>query len=163
MDIIEPMVVKYNYYKTELKEVGFIFIQDLVLIAKSAQNFIRTNRKNMGLTGIEQIVCIHIYIHKGANQTQLAKTLSMDKGNTAKILAALEKEGFVKRERNPLNLRENIVCLTAKGESSIKEVIDFCTIWEEKILKILSDEEADIFKKTTNKISSSLYREKGGL
>ncbi len=138
-----------------------IFIQDLVLIAKDAQSFIKANKASPALTGIEQTVCIHIYILRETNQSRLAKMLLMDKGNMAKILSSLEREGCIKRGRNPGDRREKIVSLTSKGKSLIQQVINLCAQWEENILNILSEKEAAGFKVMVEKISQNLDSVKG--
>lgn len=135
-----------------------MLMQDLVRIAKSAQRFIKANRIILGLTGIEQIVCMHIGLHQHTNQDQLARALMMDKGNVAKVLVSLENEGFIYREENPNNRRENIVSLTPKGAELIKEVVQLCMDWETIALRDLSNEEATIFKNVCSKLSQQAER-----
>ncbi|HHY15963.1 MAG TPA: MarR family transcriptional regulator [Firmicutes bacterium] len=135
-----------------------MLMQDLVLIAKSAQSFIQAHRAVLGLTGIEQTVCMYIYLHHHTNQERLAKALLMDKGNVAKMMASLENEGFLSREENPDNRRENIVSLTPKGTELIKEMVQLCAGWEEMVLQDVSIQEAEIFRNVCSKISQRAER-----
>ena len=77
----------------------------------------------------------------------------MDKGNMAKTLASLEREGLVHRAENPDNRRENLVSITARGEELIQPVIQLCADWEYVALKGLGDEEAALFKNVCREIS----------
>ena len=130
-----------------------MLIQDLVIIAKGAKSYIKANRATLPLSGIEQSICIHIYLHGQTNQDKLARALMMDKGNMTKTLASLEREGLVHRAENPNNRRENLVSITARGEELIQHVIQLCADWEYVALKDLSDEEAALFKNICRKLS----------
>ncbi len=130
-----------------------MLIQDLVIIAKGAKSYIKANRAILPLSGVEQSICVHIYLHGQTNQDQLAKALVMDKGNMARTLASLESEGLVHRVENPDNRRENLVSITARGEELIQPLIQLCADWEYVALKGLSDEEASLFKNVCSKIS----------
>ena len=137
-----------------------MLIQDLVLIAKSAQSYIKENRANLSLTGIEQTVCMHIYLHCPTNQDQLARLLMMNKGNMARTLAALEKQGFIHREENPKNRRQKIVSLTPQGEDLIQAVLLLFQDWEDVALKDLSAQDAAFFKTLCSKISGQIKEER---
>lgn len=130
-----------------------MLIQDLVIIAKGAKSYIKANRVTLPLSGIEQTLCIHIYLNGQTNQDHLAKALMMDKGNMARTLTSLEKEGLVHRVENPHNRRENLVSITARGEELIQPLIQLCTDWEYVALQSLSDEEAALFRNVCSKIS----------
>lgn len=129
-----------------------MLIQDLAIIAKGAQSYIRAKRTTSLISGIEQTVCLHIFLHGQTNQEQLAKRLMMDKGNMAKTLAALENVGLVDRIENPHNRRENLVSITKRGEEILGPIIELCAEWEDSVLNDLSQEEATLFRKICNQI-----------
>lgn len=49
-------------------------------------------------------------------QTHLQKLVNIDRAAITRHLKALEEEGYVVREKNPINNRENFVQITKKGK-----------------------------------------------
>jgi DNA-binding MarR family transcriptional regulator len=68
-------------------------------------------------------VLIHLWDENGQTQKDLAGRLFKDKTTMARLVAALESGGMVRREPGPTDKREKIVFLTEKG----REIMDRAT------------------------------------
>lgn len=95
---------------------------------------------------------MELYHHDGVTQDYLAQMTVMDKSTVARALHKLEADGFVRREQNPADKRENLVYLTAKGREIHPLVHDLEGEWVQKIAAEISDEEFAAFEGTLEKL-----------
>lgn len=77
-------------------------------------------------------------------QTDLAKWASTDRPNLTRILAKLEKRGFVRRERKPNDLRSYTIMLTKKGREAQAPLTALVNDHLQKTFKDLSQEEYEV-------------------
>ncbi len=59
---------------------------------------------------------------KGLNQVELSKRLIASASNITKLVEKSVKTGLISRKTNPKNRRENIICITKKGQALIDKV-----------------------------------------
>ena len=67
----------------------------------------------------------------GISQAAVADRGALDRGNVARIVAALEKDGYVRRERDPKALHGNLVFLTEKGRIAALRMHEVVDAWNE--------------------------------
>ena len=79
-------------------------------------------------------------------QKQLADSLKTSEGLVTRVLKRLEKNGYVTREINPNNKRQNLISMTPKGRTIADKVMSSQNKWEEHAFSFLSDEELNKFK-----------------
>lgn len=79
-------------------------------------------------------------------QKQLADSLKTSEGLVTRVLKRLEKNGYVTREINPNNKRQNLISMTPKGRTTADKVMASQKKWEEHAFSFLSDEELNQFK-----------------
>lgn len=59
---------------------------------------------------------------KGISQVEISKHLIASASNITKVVEKSVKEGLIKRTVNPASRRENIICITKKGQTLINKV-----------------------------------------
>lgn len=91
--------------------------------------------------------------HSGCSQRELADNCSIEPATATSILAGMEKEELIYRERNPRDKRILNVFLTEKGKEAQKKVEDIFYDLDEVCFKGFSEDE----KKKTIEILDRLY------
>lgn len=76
-------------------------------------------------------------------QKALSERLLIDKTTTAKAIAKLEAEGYVRREADPTDNRYQLLYLTEEGHEVAPKVQEALNRVKEKTRKGISDEEYD--------------------
>lgn len=88
----------------------------------SVSQTVKANMDGHGLT-ITQFGVLEILEHLGPQTLKVIGEKSlMTSSNMVTVVDNLERDGYVKRERNPSDRRSTIISLTEKGSLLIKEV-----------------------------------------
>ena len=128
------------------------------VIVRYWRSFTEKKLKEFDLTFGEQIIIIFLSKNENVNQESISKRYMIDKGMVAKTLTRLEDKGFIKREQNPNNKRENIISLTEKSAYIMKyinAIFDDCN----KILYgEMSKEDIDCVKRLTGKMAENVAK-----
>ena len=82
----------------------------------------------------------------GKNQEEIAETLKIDKGTTARALKKLEEQGFVTRIKDENDKRSNKIYLNDKAKDVREGVLDVLSDWNKEITKSLTEEEEEMLK-----------------
>ena len=131
-------------------------MDNLSVILRYCRNFFEKRLREFDLTFGEQVIIMFLSRNEEVNQDAISKRYMIDKGMVAKTLNKLETKGFILREQNPDNKRENIISLTQKGAdilSNIKNIIDE---WNEILYEEMSEDEIACMKKLTNKMVENI-------
>lgn len=104
-------------------------------------------RKTLGPHGLtkEQLLYLGSLIKKGDGITQdeLAGRLYVDKSTTARMVAAMERDGLVRRRPVPNNARANQVWVTERGRETWRVIAGKLWQWQSVLLQDFSDDERD--------------------
>lgn len=111
------------------------------MIEKSKRRFLCIKFRACGLSFSEGIVIMVIGYSGYGNQDSISGLSGIDKFQTAKVLAALEKRGLVSRRVNPSNKREKLVCLSEEGHRSARELKGIMEQWEAIIFSGITEDE----------------------
>ena len=76
----------------------------------------------------------------------------------AKTLTRLEDKGFIKREQNPNNKRENIISLTEKSAYIMKYINAIFDDWNKILYGEMSKEDIDCVKRLTGKMAENVAK-----
>lgn len=99
----------------------------------------------------------HSYIlaicrHPGMSQETLAKHLCINKSSVTRHVAALEKDGFVKRCVSEEDKREMLVYPTDKMLEIHPEVVEITKRWNLMVAEGISESEMELFHKILDKM-----------
>ena len=103
--------------------------------------------------GAGQIRILRILaIQDGISQEQIRLDFHLDKGTVAKTIKPLVREGYIKRKKNPNDLRAYRIFLTEKGRSITPMLKETVRCWAEILTAGFSAEE----KRAVNKLLSRM-------
>ena len=96
-------------------------------LVRTAKTYLRVSNAGLSALGLQQgqdALLRYVWQKDGLMQSELIGCLSVEPPTVTKMLARLEKAGFVKRRRDPASKKQWRVYLTAKGrqvEAAVKE------------------------------------------
>ena len=122
------------------------------MIEKSKRRFLCIKFRACGLSFSEGIVLLVIGYSKYSNQDTISSLSGIDKYQTAKVLAAMEERGYIRREINPENKREKLVCLSEKGKEAANSLKDIMDQWEKIIFAGITAQEERALERIMCKI-----------
>ncbi|MGL4954314.1 MAG: MarR family winged helix-turn-helix transcriptional regulator [Cetobacterium sp.] len=137
--------------KEHFENIGRYFSQ----MYRKGRIFYSQELKKFGLGSGQSIFLFQLYKKDGVSQDELANTLYIDKGTTARSLKTLEEVGFIKREVSDSDKRVNIVRLTEKGLKLEPEITAVLKEWDRILAHSLSEEEQKTLLTLLKKISDS--------
>ena len=117
----------------------------LHLLLKCGKEFGHRRLRDHGLNDTESLLCSYIYHNPACSQEEAARALHLDKTTTAKALSALEKKGFITRQRNAADGRRNDLLITAAGTDCLKAISEYHSAWINEVFSCLSPEEQETF------------------
>lgn len=103
--------------------------------------FINKEVSEYGIGSGQFMFLLELYINDGKNQEEIAETLKIDKGTTARALKKLEEQGFVTRIKDENDKRSNKIYLNDKAKDVREGVLDVLNDWNKEITKSLTEEE----------------------
>ncbi|MCM3629661.1 MarR family winged helix-turn-helix transcriptional regulator [Paenibacillus glycanilyticus] len=89
-------------------------------------------------------------------QKALSEKLFIDKTTTAKAIAKLEAEGYVRREPDPADNRYHLLYLTEAGHEVVPKVQEALSRIKNKTRSGISDEEYDLLLRLLKKVLHNL-------
>jgi DNA-binding MarR family transcriptional regulator len=97
-----------------------------------------------------------LYENNGCNQQCICNNLAVDKTAMVKVIDYLIKVGFVDRNVNPNDRREQFIVLTKKGLKQTEEIIKAFNAIDAEIFSLVSKEDQATFNKVLCQLSSKL-------
>ncbi|MFB9274171.1 MarR family winged helix-turn-helix transcriptional regulator [Cohnella cellulosilytica] len=92
----------------------------------------------------QYIFLMAIAFQQPITQKALSEKLLIDKTTTAKAIAKLEAEGYVRREADPVDNRYHLLYLTDTGREVVPKVQEALARVKKKTRKGITDEEYDL-------------------
>lgn len=110
--------------------------------------------------GVERYYSVLYFLHenKGISQQCICDHLSIDKTAMVKVIAYLQKAGFVQKKVNPHDRREHYISLTKKGAIRTKEVVKNFRNLDEQMFQEISEKEKESFLKVMFELTDKLER-----
>ena len=96
-----------------------------------------------GLGGSLYHYLLAVNRNPGASQDFLVGYFCADKGNVARAVKKLEDEGYLRREPDSADHRQNRIFLTEKGEEALGEIFRHLADWNRLLTVGFSDEELE--------------------
>lgn len=135
----------------DYENIGRYFSQ----MYRKGRIFYTQELKKFGLGSGQSIFLFQLYKKDGVTQEELANTLYIDKGTTARSLKTLEEQGFIKKEHVISDKRLNIIYLTEKALKLEEEITNILKKWDGILSNSLSSEEKETLLQLLKKISDS--------
>ena len=114
--------------------------------------FINKEVSEYGIGSGQFMFLLELYINDGKNQEEIAETLKIDKGTTARALKKLEEQGFVTRIKD----ENDKIYLNDKAKDVREGVLDVLNDWNKEITKSLTEEEEEMLKSLLEKVCKNI-------
>ena len=92
-------------------------------------------------------------------QDYLSQSLAIDKGTTARAIRNLEKQGYLLREVNPENRRQNNVIGTEKNRTTVSRMLPFVSEAMDVFMQGFTEEERETLQDLTDRMINNAQRE----
>jgi DNA-binding MarR family transcriptional regulator len=79
------------------------------------RKYLFTRARECGMEKGQPRILDYVYVNDGCIQREIRDEFSMDAASISNLLRILEKDGILRRKRNPLSSREVNVYITDKG------------------------------------------------
>ena len=86
---------------------------------------------------------VTLYKKEGLSQDELAQTLNIDKGTTARAVEKLEKSGYLYRKPKKMNLRTNEIYLTQKAKDFEPQLYSILKRWTDILSTGMAESEIE--------------------
>lgn len=96
-----------------------------------------------------------IKLNPGINQVDLSALMGHSTAVIARAMRDLETNGYLERERDSLDRRNNTLKLTRAGETYLKKGLVILGNLEKELLKEFSKEETELFKRLLERYIAS--------
>lgn len=91
-------------------------------------------------------------------QKQISDATLGDEANTTRLLTKLIKKELIKKHKNPLDKREQLVTLKPKGKELLEKLVPHATAENKRVENILTKEEYANLMNILNKINNALIQ-----
>lgn len=121
------------------------FARDLGLavtfLTRNRSRFMGERLKEYGFSGAMYNILLYVDRHPGATQDAIATHMYIDKSNVARRIRQLEDLGYVRRETDPADRRQNNLTLTETGAALAPVIRSYLGEWSNTIAADLTPEE----------------------
>lgn len=105
------------------------------LLYRYSQIYFNTELKKYRLGSGQYIFLLSLLENEGINQEQLANLVKIDKTTTARAVAKLMREGYVRREISPEDHRAYVLHSTDKARDVAENIRLLMDDWNDTMLK----------------------------
>ena len=129
-------------------------IRDISKIARCGVEYRSEKFAPMGLKACHGRYLTEICASPGISQEQLAKSISYNKSNVARQVAALEESGFIERRTCGKDKRVMRLYPTEKALSVLPQITQIMNYWQDWLIQDLSDEEQLLLESLLTRIKT---------
>jgi MarR family transcriptional regulator, lower aerobic nicotinate degradation pathway regulator len=97
------------------------------------------------LTGPQYALISALHQAGSADQQSAGRRASLDKSTTADVVARLERNGWIRRDRDPSDGRRNTITLTRVARAALGEITSRVTVVQQKLLSPLEPDQREGF------------------
>jgi DNA-binding MarR family transcriptional regulator len=108
-------------------------------ISRLSMLFVGREMSRLGFGPGQFFFLAELYRNEGLSQDELSRRVGVDKSNTSRALARLEKYGLIRRENASDNHRVKKIYLEPKAHEIKKEFINIQYKWNAELLNGFSD------------------------
>ena len=115
----------------------------VTFLTRNRSRFMGERLKEYGFSGAMYNILLYVDRHPGATQDAIATHMYIDKSNVARRIRQLEDLGYVRRETDPTDRRQNNLTLTESGRALAPLIRSYLGEWSSTIAADLTSEERD--------------------
>ena len=119
------------------------FMRCISRTARCSQLYRSERLAEVGLNGGQYVYISNVCRNPGISQEQMSRQILINKSNVARQLAALEQNGFVRREPDAKDRRVMRVYPTEKAEEVYPYIQQVLADWRHYLTEDFSDEERE--------------------
>ena len=113
----------------------------ITFLSRGRKRFMAERLRELGFSGAMYMILLHIERHPGTTQDSIANHMFIDKCNVARRTKKLESLGYLYRETDQNDRRQNNLFLTEKGRELVPIIRSYMGQWGREITAGLTDEE----------------------
>jgi MarR family transcriptional regulator, lower aerobic nicotinate degradation pathway regulator len=117
----------------------------LIRRAQQVHTALWSTELNGDLTGPQYALLSALSSSGGLDQRSAGRMVSLDKSTTADVVARLERNGWIRRDRDPADGRRNTLALTRAARAALVDVTARVQIVQERLLGPLEPDSRDRF------------------
>lgn len=114
--------------------------------------YMNTSLKQHELFGAMYMILIHVARHPGTSQDAIVNHMNIDKCTVARRTKKLVELGYITRETDKADRRQNNLFLTESGEKVIPVIREHLGIWSDEIFACLNDDEKEVLVSLLTKV-----------
>lgn len=150
------METSYKPFELAINSLGFYVDRLLYAMIKKQNKILEESPLN--LQHADFVVLKVINYLGSASQSQLASVMGKERSGIGRIVALLEKKGYVKRE--PLNGSTNIVTPTEKGRAAVPLIAEISDRLTEEAFSGFTQRNRELTLKFLDKLYKNVLEEK---
>ena len=121
-------------------------------------------RERFGIAGAKWKVIVALSIKEGITQKHIANMVFVEAPTLVPVLDKMQKEGYLTRQADPNDRRNNLIFMTKKSKDLVDSIIDCILDIRNMGLNKISKKDMEITKKVLSQIASNteeFIRQKG--
>ncbi len=118
--------------------------RSITWLYRNRSKFMGECLREYGFAGAMFMMVLHVDRHPGATQDSIATHMYLDKSNVARRMKQLEDLGYIRRETDLSDRRQNNLYLTDRGREMVPLIRTYLAQWEKTITANLTGEERDL-------------------
>jgi len=128
----------------------------LIRLGKLYQSLLAKSTAHLDVNRYHYVLSL-IYYHDGQlSQKALAEILGKDKSAMVSIINLLTAKGFVYRENNPNDRREQLLKVTEKAKLAVPHILDSFKNINADITRGISDDDMKIFERVLLQMQNNI-------
>lgn len=138
------------------KYEGYLLFREFSIIQRYSQIFVTKYLKQHNVDKCHAPILITIYLKEGLTQNELAEHLKFNKGAVAKLVKAIEEEGYIVRKSDDNDRRLQRLYLAEKGRQVIPEIKSLEADLSVQMMEGFSEDEKHTLHKMLNRIIENI-------
>ncbi|MEN8077840.1 MarR family transcriptional regulator [Clostridioides difficile] len=115
-------------------------------------SFLSKSYEKYGIGSGQYQFLIQLYLNDGISHDILTEKVAVDKATTTRAIKKLQDAGYVKVEINEKDKRKYHIFLTDKAKELKNEIFEVYYLWDELLVKSLSEDEINNLLSTFKKM-----------
>jgi len=112
-------------------------------------------RERFGLTGAQWKIIVVLSIKEGITQKSIADMAFVEAPTLVPVIDKMEKEGYLTRQADPKDRRNNLIFMTKKSKDMVDPIIDSVLEIRNMGLKKISKKDMEVAKKVLEQIRTN--------